>query len=130
MGQPQVLETPMRDTPRGLLVDVRCYELGRKLHRNVLMARNGVTPANFIVEQTLNLKGSTSSSGQSHTLQGSEGNTLTLVTCAAPVRMRVVRDAGVLDLGPQTLLALTSPILSLELQNEGAESVDVEIVHA
>jgi len=44
--------------------------------------------------------------------------------------MRVVRDTGVLDLGPQTLLALTSPILSLELQNEGEESVDVEIVHA
>lgn len=130
MSQPPVVALPpMADAVRAILVDLRCYEIGRRTHRNVLMARNTVNPANFVAEQSLTLKGSAAVSGKSHTIQGTDGNTVTLMTATAPLRVRVTRDTGVLDLGPQTMLVLTSEILSLQIENEAEAEVDVQLIH-
>lgn len=129
---PMVVNLPLREIPQTLILDLRMYEVGRKLHRNVLMARNAIVPAaNLTVEQTLRIPASNTSTVASHTFTGTQGNTLTVMTSSAPLRVRVTRSTGVYDLGLMTLMVLSSEILSMQLTNESLDVVaDVEIIHA
>lgn len=130
---PTTIDLPLRETSKTLLLDLRVTEVGRKLHRNVLVARNAIVPpANFTTEQTLRiLRPATANPGTSHVLQGTPGNTVTVMCSTAPVQVKVTRDTGIHDLGLQTLLVLSSPILQLELvNNDVLADVDVEIIHA
>lgn len=130
---PTTIDLPLRETSKTLLVDIKVSEVGRRLHRNVLAARNAIVPpANFTTEQTLRiLRPATASPGTSHVLQGAPGNTVTVVCATAPLQIKVTRDTGVLDLGLQTLFVMSSPLLSLELLNHDVlQDVDVEIIHA
>lgn len=131
---PMVVSLPLREVPKSLIVDLRIYEVGRKIHRNVLMARDAVVPpANLTMEQTLTIPHRTSATVPSHTVIGTPGNTLTVMTASAPLRVRVTSNTGVHDLGLMTLLVFTSEILSLVLENESDDATkdaDVEIIHA
>jgi hypothetical protein len=124
-----MVNLPLLDPPKTLFADIQVYESGRKQHRSVLSARNAVVPpANFITEQTLTL--TAASPAVPYTFQGTPGNTCTVIAASAPIRMVVTRTTGVLDMGLQTIMILTSNVLAVALYPDAVNDTDVEIVHA
>lgn len=127
---PDVVELPLREIPRTLMFDLKGYEVGRRLHRNVLMARTAIRPStNFISEQTLTLD-AVGGTATSHNLEGKPGNRVTVMCASAAVRMVLTTSAGVLDLGLLPFFIITSEILALAITNESADPIDVELIHA
>lgn len=128
-----VCAAPWATVDRTLYVDVKAYLASVKYNRNVLSTRVAAKSKNNVAQdQTFLLP--QSGDGQAPTeylYKGIANNQMTVVSSNRPIHVVITRESGELDLGMQTILILSSPILSLRFtntENKGDAEVNLIVV--
>lgn len=114
-----VCAAPWATVDRTLYVDVKAYLASVRYNRNVLSTRVGVKSKNNVaLDQTFLLpKAGRQQANNAYEYRAVPNNQMVIVSSNRPVRIILTRESGVLDLGLQTILILSSPIISLNITN-------------
>lgn len=123
-----ICAAPWQSVDRALYIDVNAYLASVRMNRNVLSARVGMRSANNIVtDQTFILTRSDKHRADAYyEVAAKAGNVSTVLASNRPVHVVLKRESGELDMGEQTLLIVTSPIVSLKVTNRQTDG-DAEI---
>lgn len=114
-----VCAAPWATVDRTLYVDVKAYLASVKYNRNVLSTRVGVKSKNNVaLDQTFLLpKAGYQQANNAYEYRAVPNNQMVIVSSNRPVRVILTRESGELDLGLQTILILSSPMISLRITN-------------
>jgi hypothetical protein len=126
-----VCAAPWATVDRTLYVDVKAYLASVKYNRNVLSTRVGVKSKNNVaLDQTFLLpKAGRQQANTAYEYRAVPNNQMVIVSSNRPVRIILTRESGVLDLGLQTILILSSPIISLNIMNtENIGDAEVNLI--
>jgi hypothetical protein len=126
-----VCAAPWATVDRTLYVDVKAYLASVKYNRNVLSTRVGVKSKNNVaLDQTFLLpKAGRQQANNAYEYRAVPNNQMVIVSSNRPVRIILTRESGVLDLGLQTILILSSPIISLNIMNtENIGDAEVNLI--
>jgi hypothetical protein len=126
-----VCAAPWATVDRTLYVDVKAYLASVRYNRNVLSTRVGVKSKNNVaLDQTFLLpKAGRQQANNAYEYRAVPNNQMVIVSSNRPVRIILTRESGVLDLGLQTILILSSPIISLNITNtENIGDAEVNLI--
>jgi hypothetical protein len=126
-----VCAAPWATVDRTLYVDVKAYLASVKYNRNVLSTRVGVKSKNNVaLDQTFLLpKAGHQQANNAYEYRAVPNNQMVIVSSNRPVHIILTRESGVLDLGLQTILILSSPIISLNITNtENIGDAEVNLI--
>lgn len=126
-----VCAAPWATVDRTLYVDVKAYLASVKYNRNVLSTRVGVKSKNNVaLDQTFLLpKTGHQQANNAYEYRAVPNNQMVIVSSNRPVHIILTRESGVLDLGLQTILILSSPIISLNITNtENIGDAEVNLI--
>ncbi len=111
---------PQTTQTKTLVVDLDCFIAGTRTTRNVLRTRNTAqnTNGNFF-QQGFSLAQVASNTPPAQLIiPAPSGNEATIVSADSAVHLILQTTTGTLDLGQNTLFALSSPIVSLTFIND------------
>ena len=126
-----VCAAPWATVDRTLYVDVKAYLASVKYNRNVLSTRVGAKSKNNVaLDQTFLLPAAGhQQANNAYEYRAVPNNQMVIVSSNRPVRIILTRESGVLDLGLQTILILSSPIISLNITNtENIGDAEVNLI--
>ena len=126
-----VCAAPWATVDRTLYVDVKAYLASVKYNRNVLSTRVGAKSKNNVaLDQTFLLPAAGhQQANNAYEYRAVPNNQMVIVSSNRPVRIILTRESGVLDLGLQTILILSSPIISLVVTNtENIGDAEVNLI--
>ena len=126
-----VCAAPWATVDRTLYVDVKAYLASVKYNRNVLSTRVGAKSKNNVaLDQTFLLPAAGhQQANNAYEYRAVPNNQMVIVSSNRPVRIILTRESGVLDLGLQTILILSSPIISLNIMNtENIGDAEVNLI--
>lgn len=126
-----VCAAPWTTVDRTLYVDVKAYLASVRYNRNVLSTRVGAKSKNNVAQdQTFLLpKAGAGQAPADYLYKGIANNQMTIVSSNRPIHVVLTRESGELDLGMQTILILSSPIISLRFANtENAGDAEVNLI--
>lgn len=116
---------------QALLIDVAAYLTSKKQMRNVAMARTvNVGSGNVVTDMSFSLPNNGNLPPAQYEFTAPNGNIATFITSSLPVRLLLsTPNVSMLDLGPVTMLILTSPIVALKFVNDQQQgSCEVKLV--
>lgn len=118
---------------QALIIDLAAYLGSVKQMRNVALARTvNVGSGNIVIDQSFVLQplANGNAAPQSYTFVAPPGNIATLVTASLPIHLYLSTSTNQnIDLGPVTMLVLTSPITGLKFVNDQMQgSSEIKLV--
>ncbi len=116
---------------RALIVDLSAYLGSVKQMRNVALARTvNVGSGNVVTDMDFSLPNNGNLPPAEYKFSAPNGNIATLITSSLPVHLWLTTPyVADLDLGPVTMIVLTSPIIGLRFVNDQKEgSCEVKLV--